>query len=284
MTAKSKEHPPAPSAQNGFSLISNAKLLQIYLTMLQCSLIHDRVRILHKEGRIAGKAGFLAGYEAALVGVAIDLLPEDSVCAIPSDLIPLFIKGLPLKILFARLFGPGAPSSHAADRLRGATAAAMANKTNKNNRIVVVFSSLKSTSLRAWQAALKLASLQALPMIFVSLSTHAGTPAQQPETSRLSLKTKACNFPIITVDGSDAVAVYRVASESIAHARKGDGPTLIECLCTKAGDPLRNMENYLMRKGLFSEGMKWQAAARFNKKLEAAIKTAENHASPDEGA
>ena len=36
-------------------------------------------------------------------------------------------------------------------------------------------------------------------------------------------------FPGIIVDGSDVVAVWRVAQESIHRARNGAGPTLIDC-------------------------------------------------------
>ena len=74
--------------------------------------------------------------------------------------------------------------------------------------------------------------------------------------------------PVITVDGSDAVAVYRVASESINRARMGRGPTLIECSAwdtnpgrrrqtgraARLDDPIDAMETYLMGKGLFSPG------------------------------
>jgi TPP-dependent pyruvate/acetoin dehydrogenase alpha subunit len=52
------------------------------------------------------------------------------------------------------------------------------------------------------------------------------------------------------VDGNDVVAVYRVASEAIAHARKGHGPTLIDCRLSIPADPLQNMRNYLIGKGL----------------------------------
>ncbi|MGA3136616.1 MAG: thiamine pyrophosphate-dependent enzyme [Terracidiphilus sp.] len=104
-------------------------------------------------------------------------------------------------------------------------------------------------------------------------------------------------FPAITVDGNDIVAVYRVASEAIAHARKGNGPTLIECQTGrsdghseigsgkfrdpaeverwKAGDPILKMEKYLIRKGLFSEEFKKQIAGEFSKELNAAIESAD---------
>jgi TPP-dependent pyruvate/acetoin dehydrogenase alpha subunit len=64
----------------------------------------------------------------------------------------------------------------------------------------------------------------------------------------------------MTVDACDVVAVYRVASESIAHARQGFGPTLIECRQWDGPDatrsPIMNMEKYLDRKGLFNKATK----------------------------
>ena len=78
------------------------------------------------------------------------------------------------------------------------------------------------------------------------------------------------------------VAVYRVATEAIAQARKGNGATLIECSFDhrpghseigprKAQDPILKMEAYLTRKGLFSEEWKAEAEASLTKELEAVM-------------
>ena len=265
MAAKSNEQPhaaPSQPAQNGFSLISNDKLLQLYSTMLKSRMMAERIRILFKQNNFSANGSLVVGHEAAAVGVAIDLAPEDTVAPPPGDLIPCFINGLPLEKLFGGLFHPLAPSPGIAARLKIAADAAMANKLNKNNKISVAFSTGEPASLGPWHQALSFAGLHGLPMIFVSWMKS------------IPLKTKACGFPAITVDGNDAVAVYRVASEAIAHARKGNGPTLIECQRWKAGDPILTMEKYLICKGLFSEGYKAEVAAAFNKELDAAIETA----------
>ena len=132
---------------------------------------------------------------------------------------------------------------------------------------------------------------------------RVGEP-QSPNQSRdIAQKAQAYGFPGITVDGNDVVAVYRVASEAIAHARKGNGPTLIECKTYrwyghseidpakyrdpeeverwKANDPILNMEKYLMRKGLFSEEYKQKVAAEFSKELGVAIESAEKSPFPE---
>ena len=74
---------------------------------------------------------------------------------------------------------------------------------------------------------------------------------------------------MIPVDGADVVAVYRVATESISHARRGNGPTLIDCLpyCIEGepkDDPLRKMEVYLSHKGLFDPKLKSGTDAAFS--------------------
>ncbi|RLC77488.1 MAG: pyruvate dehydrogenase (acetyl-transferring) E1 component subunit alpha, partial [Chloroflexi bacterium] len=55
-------------------------------------------------------------------------------------------------------------------------------------------------------------------------------------------RAAAYGFPGVLVDGMDVMAVYEAAGEAIARARRGEGPSLIECLCYRyrghfEGDP-----------------------------------------------
>ncbi|MGA2167895.1 MAG: thiamine pyrophosphate-dependent enzyme [Terracidiphilus sp.] len=252
MTAKSNQQPsaaPVQPAQSGFSLISNDKLLQLYSTMLKCRSLAERSPIPLKPGKLTGRHSSILGREAAAVGVAIDLLPEDTIAPANRD---------------RALLNAINPSVTLAAGLHHATRAAQANKDNKNNKIAVVLSTGNSASLPSWQKALNLAAAHNLPTLFISLHPLKPQPPALEWPTRfedIPLKTKDYAFPAITVDGNDAVAVYRVASEAIAHARKGHGPTLIVCRRWKTGDPLLNMEKYLIRKGLFTEDCKRQVAA-----------------------
>jgi TPP-dependent pyruvate/acetoin dehydrogenase alpha subunit len=110
-------------------------------------------------------------------------------------------------------------------------------------------------------------------------------------------------FPGITVDGNDVVAVYRVAQEAIARARRGQGPTLIECKTYrwyghseidpakyrdpeeverwKAKDPIAGWRRYLTGKGLFTAEWKQEIVDGFNKELDAAIEIAEKSSLPE---
>jgi TPP-dependent pyruvate/acetoin dehydrogenase alpha subunit len=119
------------------------------------------------------------------------------------------------------------------------------------------------------QHALQIASDQKLPILFVA-------PAARPARSKSSTKPRAAlpttpqptyAFPTFLVDGNDVVAVYRVATESIFHARKNHGATLIEWVHTPGSDPLRTMENYLRNKSLYTPALKRDLTATLRAQL-----------------
>jgi len=275
MPPTSKKSPLASSAlaasqstHNGFSLISNEKLLALYSTMLKCRMIQQRLQILVNQGKSVSSYPTITGREAALVGVIIDLLPADILSPSPDDLIPSFINGSPLHELIRGLFQPITSSSTVATRLSQATDRARANKLNKNANITVAISPAQPAPRGPWHKSLTFAARHRLPMIFLSWS------------DAILSKPKADKFPTIPVDGNDVVAVYRVAAEAIVHARKGNGPTLIQCAHFAAADPIRNMEEYLTRKGLFSVNYKTELSAALQTELDSAIEGIQKSTQP----
>lgn len=300
----------APPGGNGFSLISNEKLIELFAAMVKSRMIAERAGLLKEQGRLAGDFKGGVGREASISGVAVDLLPEDTLCLSQCDFVSGFIKGLPLHKVFSSLASqvnghrPSPPDSDAdvpvsvlppastVDvQLTIACAVALACKTAKNRRIAVAFCGDGAASLECWRETLTFAGLRELPILFVH-HDHAKEEQGSQGTGRRHKKTangaSARQVPAIAVDGNDAVAVYRVASESIARARRGRGPTLIECKACGLGndggippaiagqfetrDPIGKMEIYLRRKGLFRAEMKQQIAAEFSRELDAATR------------
>jgi TPP-dependent pyruvate/acetoin dehydrogenase alpha subunit len=268
MTRTKEQSAAALAGKPDFSIISNEKLLQLYAAMVKCRALDERVQILFPRSKLTGKGGSVS-LEAVAVGVALDLLPEDTVAASLGDLIVNYIHGEPLDKLFARLCARATRPSPAA-QLKLAAVAAQANKAAKNGKIALAFSSNGSGfSLEA----LKAAGDRQLPILFVCQSR---LPAEQPRGKKQTGAAEICGIPVIPVDGSDVVAVYRVATEAITHARKGNGPTLIDCIFepSESRDPLLQMKTYLTRKGLFSEEGKLQVAAVFKRELDDAVEAA----------
>jgi TPP-dependent pyruvate/acetoin dehydrogenase alpha subunit len=317
----------ANGASGSTGLISNEKLRQLYSTMLKCRTLEERARVLFKQSKFTGNYYAAVGQEAAAVGTAIDLRVEDTIGPSHRDFITGFIKGAPLDKMLCHLYARGnspdkgrsspahfgyaplnviTPASTIAAQLNIATGVALANKMKKNDNIAVAYSGDGSTSLGFWHEALNFAGVHDLPIVFVcqnNLWAESVNLQFQTKVPDISTKAQAYGFPGITVDGNDVVAVYRVAQEAIARARRGQGPTLIECKTYrwyghseidpakyrdpeeverwKAKDPIANMEKYLTGKGLFTAEWKQEIVDGFNKELDAAIEIAEQSALPE---
>ena len=92
----------APLDGNGFSLISNEKLIEMYTAMVKCRMLAQ-----HAAGTWQQNKRTLdlrsAGREATLAGVLVDLLPDDALSLSRSDFAAGFIKGMPLEKVFLTL-------------------------------------------------------------------------------------------------------------------------------------------------------------------------------------
>ena len=249
-STRSRAVTPTPSTQphNGFSLISNEKLLALYSAMLRCRLIEQRSRELIKTNPPSGFYASTLGREASTVGVAIDLHRTDRIaCIAPAH--PTVSNRAAL--------GSIRPTVPVIEEIEPALRFALLQSQKKSTALVVAFSMKPFTSSDEWQHALQRASDQKLPILFVAPA--AKTTRKKPQPSYA--------FPTIVVDGNDVVAVYRVASEAIFHARKGHGATLIECVHASGSDPLRTMEKYLRAKSLYTPALKRNLTAALGVEL-----------------
>jgi acetoin:2,6-dichlorophenolindophenol oxidoreductase subunit alpha len=100
--------------------------------------------------------------------------------------------------------------------------------------VAVCFFGDGTTNIGAFHEALNFAVIWKLPIVFVCENnlymeyTPIGevTAVEHPAGDRAS----AYGLERIVIDGNDADVVYRTAREALDKARRGDGPSLIECL------------------------------------------------------
>ena len=116
-------------------------------------------------------------------------------------------------------------------------------------------------------------------MVFVVLSAGArgGKARGAARASGVNSLAHGCGVPAIVVDADDAVAIYRVAQESIGHARIGGGAALIECvpfvLVGSAGkvrvtqDAIAGLERTMLQRGVASRAWMDRAAKSFAKRI-----------------
>jgi TPP-dependent pyruvate/acetoin dehydrogenase alpha subunit len=264
----------------GGSLISNEKLKQLYVTMLQCRLLTERAHYLRRQAPFNASLG----QEAIATACTTDLLSDDTLVLPPDDSVAGLVKGIPLGDLVAQLYAPAPPASVQGDHLSAATAAALTHKRKKNNNVVVVFTGTATTTLPCWEEALKFARKRRLPIIFVVENNPWPGGKLKDEHEDFAQKARSYGLIGIAVDANDVVAVYRVAYESLDRVRHGDGPVLVEGrpyhtvgqrrLSKSDRDPLVHMERYLTAKKLFTERWKQSVIAGFSRQLDAAVKAA----------
>jgi pyruvate dehydrogenase E1 component alpha subunit len=314
MGGRVRQTDAAAAVSTGGSLISSAKLKQLYATMVQCRLLTERARVLRDQAPSAGLYAASMGQEAIATGCAIDLRSQDTIALAPHDSIASLAKGVPLDDIVAQIYASRTrrdiergkraahniipASSSPGAQLSIATGVALCNKQKKNSNVTVAFSCKAATTLGRWHEALELAASGSLPIIFVvennPWTNPAGLKARNKEED-FTLKARTFGFPVITVDGNDVVAVYRVAYESLERVRQDGGPVLIEgktyrlhgqtktrATNTKAWrtdrDPLTHMERYLTAKGLFTTRWKNQVMLEFSRKLDNAVRGAQKAA------
>ncbi len=266
-------------------LIPHAKLRQIYLAMLQARLL-EKALPASQRGRGIGPGAVtlgIAGLEACLVSPAVSLESGDLISDAVSGGVVDFLRGAALGEVFRKPktkgrglsltadCGPGAALAGAplsSERLWAAVGAALAVKAanalakkgkstaedqeavEPKQNLVVVYVRPGELAASVWRGVLQFASEQVLPTLFVVMPPAAG----QKATGVCGLAQKS-GVPGIPVEGSDAVAIYRVAQESIVRARMGGGAALIECVPylvegskAKASDGVASLERYMLER------------------------------------
>ncbi len=289
----------AVAVSTGGSLISDAKLKQLYATMVHCRLLTERACRLRGHPRPADLYAAAMGQEAIATGCVVDLRPEDTIALAAENSIATLVKGVPLDGIVAQMYARRTASDQSANiimpsptqgtQLSVATSVARTNKQKKKGNIVVAFADKATAALGCWDEALALAAKKSLPIIFVVEDNPWTDLASFTVTEDSTGKARNYGFPIIAVDANDVVAVYRVAYESVERVRQGGGPVLVEAkpyrlssptkrrVATRLRerDPLAHMERYLKAKGLFTSRWKDQVAQEFTQRLDAAVKAAQ---------
>jgi len=193
------------------------------------------------------------GQEAVAAGVCANLRREDYVFSTHRSHGHYLAKGGDMKGLMAELYGRRTGCSrgkggsmHVVDPevgVCGSTAivggniplsvgAALASVMQKTKRVAVSFFGDGAADEGAFHESLNFAALKKLPVVFVCennfYATHSHQSKRQPHDHIYKL-AKFHLMPGVRVDGNDVVKVFNAAQEAVKRARRGHGPTLIEC-------------------------------------------------------
>lgn len=272
------------AAQPAFEnpLIPNAKLKQLYCSMVQMRLLGDALSTSRRR-----TAPITAGLEACLAATSVDLTAGDRVSDALSGGVIDYIRGaalesvlrperplgkrgtradcgLPLRLLDF----PGVEERvWAALGVAASLKAVMGQKQSgtdedgaKDSALITLYTRAGEVAPGLWKRALAFASLERLPVMFVVLPAAKG---YKSTTTPSSIAIRH-GIPGIPVDAGDAVAIYRVAQETIGRLRAGDGPVLIECVLFRSetsgragrvADAIAGIEQYMLSRNVVTR--KW---------------------------
>jgi TPP-dependent pyruvate/acetoin dehydrogenase alpha subunit len=242
-------------------LVPNKKLRQMYLAMVEARILDEHVAKLQRKAKT--RLDSTHGQEACRVSTAIELergdLVSDSQQGVVMDHILEAATGAMLKRLSSLMSREKTVAGtkqlpwieDAGDRLSLAVGAALAFKSQKQTNLVVAYVPRREAGGGRWRRLLTLCAQLELPIIFVVLPAVAGKKKAVP-VGHVSAKARNYGVPGIPVDASDAVALYRVAQESIGRVRGGGGAVVIDCVAYpvhgKVLDPVEQMKSFVLGK------------------------------------
>ena len=270
----------------GVSPSNHDVLCRLYASMLKCRMLAERAHRLSGNQTPGADYDFAIGREAVVIGATLELGPEDTIAVPPRDFAVHIAKGSSLKCLLSqavrqnriqaptRAKGGCSRATVSFDPFNLGTGLALAHRLEKKRTVVVALCGEETSAPDRWHDAMKFAGVHKLPIIYVkSTSAFNLRPGKgSPALEELSFMARDSGFPAIIVDGKDAVAVWRVAQESIHRARNGAGPTLIECDTQSpyASDPLTQMEHYMKKRGIWDDEWRRDTAERIEADIDSA--------------
>ena len=247
--------------------LTQEQLLEVYHKMWEIRLFEEEVESLFMEGQITGSTHLYIGEEAVAVGACTALRPDDYITSSHRGHGHCIAKGGELKPMMAELLaketgycrGKGG-SMHIADLGLGilgangivgggiplATGAALASVIKGSDQVTLCFFGDGAANQGSFHEAANLAATWRLPVVYICENNLYAmtTPARQHlSVADVAPRASGYGFPGVIVDGQDVLAVYEATAEAVARARRGEGPTLIECKTYRykghyIGDPI----------------------------------------------
>lgn len=240
-------------AQTQNQELSKKQAQWMYQKAVEIRKFEDRVHDLFSEGKLPGFVHLYAGEEAVAVGVCAHLDESDSITSTHRGHGHCIAKGCELDGMMAELFGKATGlckgkggSMHIADVSKGmlgangivgggfplACGSALTAKIKQTGAVTVCFFGDGANNEGTFHEGINLAAIWKLPVVFVAENNGyaEATPFHYASScTNIADRAAAYNIPSIIVDGKDMMAVYHAAKEAVERARRGEGPTLIEC-------------------------------------------------------
>ena len=294
-----------------------AEPLALLTSMVRIRRVEERLAELFTQGKIPGFIHTSVGQEAVAAGVCSCLEREDSVLTTHRGHGHAVAKGIDLRRFMAEIFGRStgfckgkSGSMHVADRAVGVVGAngivggglpialgtAFASRYRGEHTVTVCFFGDGASNQGTFHESLNLAALWDLPIVFCCENNQWAQFTPQSRYMRVDqVATRAGSYgmPGVAVDGSEVLLVRQAAAEAVARARRGEGPTLLECQvrrwsghyvgdaqkyrspdelkAARAQDPIQRLAAALVGSGALAPNGLTAIEARVDEEIDAAV-------------
>jgi len=301
--------------------LTSEKMIEVYENMFKIRMFEDKVADLFAADKVPGFVHLYAGEEAIATGFCAHLTERDYITSTHRGHGHCISKGVDINGMMAEVYGKATGSCkgkggsmHIADVDKGmlgangivgaggplACGSGLTAKTLGTDQVSVCFFGDGAAEQGTMHEAMNLACCWTLPVVFVCENNGYAetTPCgYHCAAKNISDRGVAYDMPGVTVDGADFFAVYEAAEEAIGRARRGEGPSLIECRGfryyghfqgesmlyfteeekerNRARDPIENFKKRALERGLLSEGQLAEVDSKVEKIIEEAVKFAE---------
>ena len=232
---------------------SSDKLLNFYRSMVTIRKCEEQLARAFEADLVHGACHTYVGEEAVAVGVCGNLQDEDTVFSTHRGHGHALAKGVSTRALVAELYGRETGCSRGrggsmhlfapevglmgtsgivGPSILQATGAGYAARLLNTDQVSVAFFGDGAVNNGAFHEGLNMAAIWNLPVIFVCENNLYATETPFSYATRnpsVSSRASQYGMPGVEVDGNDVMAVYYATAEAVSRARKGAGPTLLEC-------------------------------------------------------
>jgi pyruvate dehydrogenase E1 component alpha subunit len=269
----------------------NSLLLDMYRQMLTIRFFEEKVFELYGQNLVPGTIHLYAGEEAVAVGVCANLRKDDYITSTHRGHGHCIAKGARLDKTMAEILGRKTGyckgkggSMHIADFSVGmlgatavvgagvpiATGAGLSIKLRGTDQVAVCFFGDGASNQGTFHEGINLAAVWHLPVVFVCENNLYAMGTRQTRVMLIdNVADRAAGYgiPGVVVDGNDVSAVFEAARVAVDRARRGEGPTLLECKTYRLKGHSRFDPAAYRPKDEVNEWLKKDAIARFQARL-----------------
>jgi pyruvate dehydrogenase E1 component alpha subunit len=239
--------------------LSKTEVVDAYCNMVLTRILDEKLIGLQRQGRM-GTYVSCSGQEASQIGSVLALAKDkDWIFPMYRDMGMIIQAGVPVDQLINRMFGNSAdialgrdlPNLYAwkekrivsfaapiASHVPLATGFAMAAKLSKDDSVCVATFGDGATSSAEFHVAMNFAGVYKAPIVFICENNQYAISvpvSQQTASESIAIKAVAYGFDGVRVDGNDLFGVYSAVKKAVDKARKGMGPSLVECSTYRMG-------------------------------------------------